>query len=248
MIDAAAIDITRPSPPITASQSQDVSSLSRPSTNTCFGISGSACTARASAHSEARKILSRSIREGEAKATANDAVAQISSNSFSRCSAVSRLKSSMPFGNPLRIEHHGRGDHRPRQRPAPGLVAARDRPHAALDQRALAAKARRRHRDDALRQLGRLVCDLSRIMPGWCCGSPGRATGNSGVPVIQTCLPAKAGPITADGYCLANCFRRGRRLPHHDNGVYGSPPSRGRRVKTNSAAARCASAARNARW
>ena len=40
MIDAAAIDSTNPSPPITASQSHGVSSLSRPSTKTCFGISG----------------------------------------------------------------------------------------------------------------------------------------------------------------------------------------------------------------
>jgi hypothetical protein len=96
MIEAAAIDITMPSPPITASQSQGESMRSRPSTKTCCGSSGKARTARAKAQSEARRILSRSIRAGEAKATANDAVAQISSNSSSRRSAVSRFESSMP--------------------------------------------------------------------------------------------------------------------------------------------------------
>ena len=167
MIEAAAIESTSPSPPITASQSQAVSSRSRPSTNTCFGISGSACTARASAHSEARRILSRSIRAGEAKATANEAVAQISSNSSSRRSGRQPLGIVDALGDPLGIEHHGRGHHRTRQRTAPGLVAAGHRPDAALDQRALAAKARRRHRDHALWQLGRLdlLSDLSRIMP-----------------------------------------------------------------------------------
>ena len=93
-----AIEATIASPPITASQPQLTSILSRPSTNTCFGISGSARTARASAQSEARKMLSRSIRAGEAKATAKDDVAQISSNSSSRRSAVSRLESSIPLG------------------------------------------------------------------------------------------------------------------------------------------------------
>ena len=185
MIEAAAIETTSPSPPITASQSQGASSLSRPSTNTCFGISGSAWTARASAHSEARRILSRSIRAGDAKATAKDAVAQISSNSSSRRSARQPLGIVDAFRDPLRIEHHGGGHHRTRQRPAPGLVAARHRPDAALDQRALAPKARRRDRDDALRQLGlallafcRIFCGLSQIMPGWCAKRATRATGN----------------------------------------------------------------------
>ena len=69
-------------------------------------------------------MLSRSIRAGEAKATANDAVAQISSNSSSRRSAVSRFESSDALRDPPRVEHHGGGHHRPRQRTAPGLVAA----------------------------------------------------------------------------------------------------------------------------
>ena len=86
------------------------------------------------------------------------------------------------LGDSLRVEHHGGGHHRPRQRTAPGLVAAGHRPDAALDQRALAPKARRRDRDHALRQLGLLLAglcsdflaDLSRIMPGWC-AKPSRA-------------------------------------------------------------------------
>src|ERR1700722_1794346 len=180
MIEAAAIESTKPSPPITASQSQAVSSRSRPSTNTCLGISGSACTARLSAHSDARRILSRSIREGGAKATANDAVAQISSNSSSRRSAVSRLESSIPLGirfgssttaaattgpasGPRPASSQPATGQTPRllsapprpgQRAAPGLVTAGDRPDAALDQRPLAPKAWRRDRDDALWQFG----------------------------------------------------------------------------------------------
>ncbi len=162
-----------PSPPITASQSQGSASRSRPSTKTCFGVSGSACTARASAHSEARKILSRSIRAGDANATAKDEVAQIFSNSSSRSSAVSRLESSMPFGMRSGSRIDGRGHHRSRERTAAGLVAARHRPDAALDQRALAPEARRRHRDHALRQLGlslffSVFFFASRIMPGSC--------------------------------------------------------------------------------
>ena len=98
-----------------------VSSLSRPSTNTCFGISGSACTARASAHSEARRILSRSIRAGEAKATANDAVAQISSNSSSRRSA------RQPLGIVDALRESA-WDRAPRRRPPPGRPADRARP------------------------------------------------------------------------------------------------------------------------
>ena len=76
-IEAAAIDVTSASPEITASQSQPQSMRSRPSTNTSFGRTGSALTARASAHSEARRMLSRSIRSVEPKATATSAVAQI---------------------------------------------------------------------------------------------------------------------------------------------------------------------------
>ena len=58
------------------------------------------------------------------------------------------------LGDSLRVQHHGGGHHRTRQRPASGLVAAGHRPDAALDQPPLAAKARRRDRDDALERLG----------------------------------------------------------------------------------------------
>ena len=65
------------SPLITASQSQQVSMRSRPSTKTSCGFTGSAATARASAHSDARRMLSRSMRAGGAMATATSALAQI---------------------------------------------------------------------------------------------------------------------------------------------------------------------------
>src|SRR6516162_9301961 len=55
---------------IAAWQSQPASMRSRPSTKTSAGLTGSATTARANAHSEARRILSRSMRAGGASATA----------------------------------------------------------------------------------------------------------------------------------------------------------------------------------
>ncbi len=76
-MDAAAIEAMMASPPITASQSQPTSIRSRPSTKTSRGLTGNAITARASAHSEARRMLSRSMREGGAEATATSALAQI---------------------------------------------------------------------------------------------------------------------------------------------------------------------------
>ena len=57
-----------------------------PSTNTSRGRVGSAATARASAHSDARRMLSRSMREGGANATATSALPQILAYSFSRVS------------------------------------------------------------------------------------------------------------------------------------------------------------------
>ena len=65
------------SPWITAWQSQPASMRSRPSTKTSRGLTGSALTAHASAHSEARRMLSRSMRDGGANATATSALAQI---------------------------------------------------------------------------------------------------------------------------------------------------------------------------
>ena len=168
MIEAAAIDSTRPSPPITASQSQAISSLSRPSTKTCFGTSGSACTARFSAHSEARKdivaIDPRRRREGDRERRGGADFLEQLLAAFGRqpLGIVHALR------NPLGIEHHGGGHHRARQRTAAGLVAARHRPDAALDQRALAPKARRRDRDHALGQFGQELCRICReLMPGW---------------------------------------------------------------------------------
>ena len=76
-IEAAAIEATSASPETTAVHSQPQSILMLPSTNTSCGRTGSALTARASAHSEARRILSRSMRAVEPKATATCALAMI---------------------------------------------------------------------------------------------------------------------------------------------------------------------------
>ena len=160
-----------PSPPITASQSQGASILSRPSTNTCFGISGSARTARASAQSEARKILSRSIRAGEAKATAKDEVAQISSNNSSRRSAVSRLESSMPLG----IRFGSSTTAAATTGPASGPRPASSQPATGQTPRLISARSRRKLGGaTAMTPLGSLagalpdffLADLSRIMAG----------------------------------------------------------------------------------
>ena len=76
-IEAAATDSSSASPETTASQSQPQSIFMLPSTNTSLGATGSALTARASAHSDARKMLSRSMRSTVPKATATCAEAQI---------------------------------------------------------------------------------------------------------------------------------------------------------------------------
>src|SRR6202048_4547212 len=166
MIDAAAIESTRPSPPITASQSQGVESRWRPSTSTCFGISGRACTARASAHSDARRILSRSIRAGDAKATANEAVAQISSNNSSRRSAVSRLESSMPLGIRLGSSTTAAATTGPASGPRP----ASSQPATGQMPRLISARSRRKLGGaTAITPFGSLLetfPDLSRIMSG----------------------------------------------------------------------------------
>jgi len=125
-------------------QSQGVSSRSRPSTNTCFRQVRQRMhrAARQRPKVTARRILSRSIRAGDAKATANDAVAQISSKQFlAGAPASARLENRRClWGIPLGIEHHraaattrtGQADR------APGLVATGYRPdgHALISARA----------------------------------------------------------------------------------------------------------------
>src|ERR1700736_5727070 len=201
MIDAAATETTSPSPPITASQPQGTSSRSRPSTNTCFGISGSAWTAHASAHSDARRILSRSIRAGEAKATANDAVEQISSNSSSRRSGVSRLESSMPLGIRLGSSTTAAATTGPASGPRP----ASSQPATGQTPRLISARSRRKLGGaTAITPFGRLALsfsDLSRIMRGWWASNARRATGNSAqFPLFnpRTSSRRTPGPIPRD--------------------------------------------------
>src|SRR5436190_2799963 len=97
-MDAAAMEAIMASPPITAWHSQRMSMRSRPSTKTSFGFSGNAATARAKAHNDARRILSRSMRHGGAHATETCALAQIFACSFSRVAGSSFLESSSPRG------------------------------------------------------------------------------------------------------------------------------------------------------
>src|SRR5262252_1806685 len=97
-MEAAAIEARMASPLITALQSQPISMRSRPSTNTSWGLTGRPATARASAHKDARRMLSRSMRHGGANATATCALAQIFPCSFSRVCGSSFLESSSPRG------------------------------------------------------------------------------------------------------------------------------------------------------
>ena len=108
-----------------------------------------------------------------------------------------------PLGIRFGIEHDGGGHHRTRQRTAPGLVAAGHRPDAALDQRALAAKARRRDRDHALDGracslpafLSIFLADLSRIMAGIVRKrAAGRNRKPGTIPVIQRVVVATPRP------------------------------------------------------
>ena len=165
MIEAAAIDITMPSPPITASQSQGASILSRPSTNTCLRHLGQrANRARQRPQRGAQDIVAIDPRrrgKGDRKGRGRADLLEQFLAAFGR----QPLGIVDAFRDPLRIEHDGGGHHRSRQRTAAGLVATGHRPDAALDQRPLAAKARRRDRDDALGRLGRRLAGF-RLLGG----------------------------------------------------------------------------------
>ena len=134
--------------------------------------------------------------------------------------------------DPLRIEHDRGGHHRSGQRTPPRLVAAGHRPDAALDQRPLPAKARRRDRDDALGQRGRFLAGLRRGLllsfPGGLVPNhaamvrkrvPARNREPGTIPVIQSLAEKSSNPA----------------------GEPGGPP------RTSSTAARFASAWRNDR-
>ncbi len=106
-------------------------------------------TARFSAQSEARRILSRSIARGRRRRPRPGAVAQILSNSLFALLRRRALGIVDAARDAVGVEDHGRSHHRAGEWPAAGFVAAGDRPDAALDQRALAAEAWGRDGDDA---------------------------------------------------------------------------------------------------
>ncbi len=128
------------SPLITASQSQPASMRSRPSTNTSCGLTGRHATARASAHSDARRMLSRSMRHGGAKATATCALAQIFACSFSRVCGSSFLESSSPRGTRLGSSTTAAAT----TGPASGPLPASSQPAIGHKPRLIAARSRRK--------------------------------------------------------------------------------------------------------
>ncbi len=111
-------------------------------------------------------MLSRSIRAGDAKATAKEDVAQIFSNSSSRCSAVSRLESSMPLGIRLGSSTTAAATTGPASGPRP----ASSQPATGQTPRLISARSRRKLGGvTAITPFGGLsevFPDLSRIMGG----------------------------------------------------------------------------------
>src|SRR6516164_6452069 len=148
-MEAAAIEAMMASPLITALQSQPVSMRSRPSTNTSWGLTGSPATARASAQSDARRMLSRSMRHGGANATATWALAQILACSFSRVCGSSFLESSSPRGTRLGSSTTAAATTGPASGPLPASL----QPAIGQTPRLIAARSRRK--------VGRMSCSPS---------------------------------------------------------------------------------------
>jgi hypothetical protein len=130
-------------------------------------------------------MLSRSIRAGDAKATANEEVEQISSNSSSRRSAVSRLESSMPLGMRLGSSTTAAATTGPASGPRP----ASSQPATGHTPRLISARSRRKLGGaTAITPFGSFACcfaDLSRIMPGIVLQAmPAAQPGTRAIPVI----------------------------------------------------------------
>ncbi len=130
------------SPEITAWQSQPASMRSRPSTNTSRGL-----------HRQRRHRARQRPQRGAQDVVAVDARRRREGHRHLGAGAdlcvellallaVELLGIVEPARNAVGIEDHGGGDHRTGQRPPARLVAARDRPDAALQRRALAAEGR----------------------------------------------------------------------------------------------------------
>ena len=174
MIDAAAIDITRPSPPITASQSHGHRS-GRGRRRTHASAFRAAPRPRAPAPTARRAGYCRDrSAPARRRPPRTDAVAQISSNSSSRRSAVSRLESSIPFG----IRFGSSTTAAATTGPASGPRPASSQPATGQTPRLISARSRRKLGGaTAMTPLGGLAVPPAsaifwricpRIMPGWC--------------------------------------------------------------------------------
>ena len=175
-MEAAAIEARMASPLITALHSQPISMRSRPSTNTSWGLIGRPATARASAHKDARRMLSRSMRHGGANATATCALAQILACSFSRVCGSSFLESSSPRGTRLGSSTTAAAT----TGPASGPLPASSQPAIGHTPRFIAARSRRKvGRTSASPSGSRTTlmvaaraetarADVGRLMARWC--------------------------------------------------------------------------------
>ena len=141
-MEAAAIDETSASPDTTAVQSQPQSIRLLPSTKTSFGRTGSALTARVSAHSEARRMLSRSMRCDRAEGHRHlrrgaDFLVQLLARF--RIELLGIVEAAR---DALGVENDRRRRHRAGERSPARLVAAGDREDALVERAALAPEAR----------------------------------------------------------------------------------------------------------
>ena len=141
-IEAAAIEAMMASPLITASQSQQASMRSRPSTNTSFGL-----------HRQRRHRARQRPQRGAQDVVAVDARGRregdrdLGGGANPGVELLARLRIELlrivePARHALGIEDHRGGHHRTGERSPARLVAARHRPDAALERRALAAEGR----------------------------------------------------------------------------------------------------------
>src|SRR5262245_45585625 len=140
-MEAAAIEAMMASPLITALQSQPASMRSRPSTNTSWGLTGRPATARERPQRRPQDVVAVDAprrREGnrDLGAGTNPGV-----QLFARL-GIELLGIIESARHALGVEHDRSSHYRAGERAPARLVAAGDRPDAALHRGALAAKGR----------------------------------------------------------------------------------------------------------
>ena len=161
---------------------------SRPSTKTSIGLTGSAATARAKAHSDARRILSRSMRQGGAHATETWALAQILACSFSRVCGSSFLESSSPRGTRLGSRMTAAAT----TGPASGPLPASSHPATGHTPRLSAARSRRK--------VGRIFSSANGNRGAAASPPPGFLRAELSRLMARSCLPRRPSQWKVDSH------------------------------------------------